>query len=207
MRPIAHWRRKEGSQHWRVCYATAVINVEEDHGQGHGKACLRSLIRGKHCICMRDFSSGSVHPSRFQPLFCMRSAPTVPFAMPATPLPVHVTCHCHIPVCHPVNGVPHGVGTLPVGPAAAGCLLTRGELIAALAAYEGERRLVFFRHAADGSIVCAACGLHLGTHADSSTRGEALLKEAYPCLHLGALAVGSVCGLWLLGSFVSYTRR
>jgi hypothetical protein len=125
--------------------------------------------------------------------------------MPATPLPVHVTCHCHVPVCHPVNGVPHGAGTPPVGPAAAGCLLTRGELIAFLAAYEGERRLVFFRHAADGSIVCAACGLHLGAHHDL-TRCEALLSF----LLLGALAVVIVSLFLLLGPFVVHvttTRR
>jgi hypothetical protein len=104
------------------------------------------------------------------------------------------------------TATPLNAGTYSVG-SAYECRLTRGELIAFLAAYEGERRLVFFRHAADGSIVCAACGLHLGAHADSSTRSEALLKEAYPCLHLGALAVGSVCVLWLLGTFVGYTRR
>jgi hypothetical protein len=63
------------------------------------------------------------------------------------------------------TATPLPAGTYSVG-SAYECRLTRGELIAALATYEGERRQAFFRSTADGSIVCAACGLHLGTHPD-----------------------------------------
>jgi hypothetical protein len=63
------------------------------------------------------------------------------------------------------TATPLPAGTYSVG-SAYECRLTRGELIAALATYVGERRLAFFRPNADGSIVCAACGLHLGMHAD-----------------------------------------
>jgi hypothetical protein len=104
-------------------------------------------------------------------------------------------------------------GTYSVG-SAYQCGLTRDQLIAALTAYQGERRLAFFRHAADGSIVCAVCGLHLGAHPDSLTRGEVLLAF----LLLGALAVATVGWLcaslvWLLGLgpvvvvLVATTRR
>jgi hypothetical protein len=76
---------------------------------------------------------------------------------------------------HPVSQwrTPLPAGTYSVG-SAYKCRLTRDELIEALTAYEGERRLAFFRSTYDGSIVCAACGLHLGAHRDM-TRGEALL--------------------------------
>jgi hypothetical protein len=105
---------------------------------------------------------------------------------------------------------PLRAGTCSVG-SAYECRLTRGELIAALAAYEGERRWAFFRPTADGSIVCAACGLHLGVHEDLVTLGQALLAF----LHLGALAVVAVvglcaCWLWLFVPFdvhVTTTRR
>jgi hypothetical protein len=63
------------------------------------------------------------------------------------------------------TATPLHAGTCSVG-SAYECRLTRGELIDSLAAYEGERRLAFFRRAADGSIVCAACGLHMGAHPD-----------------------------------------
>jgi hypothetical protein len=63
------------------------------------------------------------------------------------------------------TATPLHAGTCSVG-SAYECRLTRGELIAALATYEGERRLAFFRSTADGSIICAVCGLHLGAHPD-----------------------------------------
>jgi uncharacterized protein (DUF983 family) len=59
----------------------------------------------------------------------------------------------------------------------------------------GERRLAFFRRTYDGSIVCAACGLHLGAHHDL-TRCEALLSFVL----LGALAVVTVG--WLYASWL-----
>jgi hypothetical protein len=97
---------------------------------------------------------------------------------------------------------PLRAGTCSVG-SAYKCRLTRGELIAALATYEGERRLAFFRRAADGSIVCAACGLHLGVHEDLVTLGQALMSF----FALGALAVVTVgwlhaSWLWVVRPFV-----
>jgi hypothetical protein len=108
------------------------------------------------------------------------------------------------------TATPLRAGTCSVG-SAYECRLTRGELIAALATYEGERRLAFFRRAADGSIVCAACGLHLGVHEDSLTLGQFLVSF----FALGALAVVTVgwlyaSWLWLVGPVVVHvttTRR
>jgi hypothetical protein len=75
------------------------------------------------------------------------------------------------------------------------CEMTRGQVIEALTAYEA-----FFRHTYDGSIVCAACGLHLGAHQDSLTRGEALLAF-FLLLALAVVTVGWLCAslVWLLG--------
>jgi hypothetical protein len=108
------------------------------------------------------------------------------------------------------TATPLHAGTYSVG-SAYECRLTRGELIDALATYEGERRLAFFRHTADGSIVCAACGLHLGVHEDSMTLGQFLVSF----FALGALAVVTVgwlyaSWLWLVGPVVVHvttTRR
>jgi hypothetical protein len=167
MRPITHSGREKGSHTGvrvtrRQSYTSTRITGKDTIR--HARAFLLAesvafaFALSRVVLCIRtDFSLCSA----------CGSALTVSFAMPATPLPGPVTCHYHISVRHPVcERGPHGAGTLPVGPAAAGCRLTRGELIAALATYVGERRLAFFRPAADGSIVCAACGLHLGTHAD-----------------------------------------